>query len=401
MNGGQRGIVDRYGNQGGGYRPPGYRPTPPRGRAAPEGARGRVTPEGYRPPARTERDPGGGRPRGGEDYGRRPPTARKRRRRWRPRRIIGLIVLLLVVLIVGFGVYIDTSLNRVDAITDYSGKPAAGEGTNWLIVGSDSREGLDEEQAAKLHTGTSQDAGGKRTDTMMLLHLPSNGTKPTLISLMRDSLVNIPGHGRTKLNAAFAYGGPQLLAKTVEQNTGMRLDHYMEIGFGGFAGIVDDVGGVNMCLKEPAKDDMAGINLKAGCQDLDGQHALGYVRSRHAFAASDYARTNHQREFIGALADQMASPATFLNPFRLFPLLADLPGSLTVDDTDHVWNLIGLAWDLRGISSGGVNTTIVPVSGSSGGSVVWSKSKAKQMFEALNSDQDVPQSLISTGAGGS
>lgn len=396
MNGGQRGNVERYGDQRG-HSPSGQGPNAPRAR---------VSPEGYRPPTRPVRDPnvvGGSQSGRGSGSGgqRRPPAGRQRRKRHRPRRIIGIVLLVIVALLVGFGVYVETALNRVDALSDYSGRPAAGEGTNWLIVGSDSREDLDDKQASELHTGSSQDAGGERTDSMMLLHLPSNDTKPTLVSLMRDSYVNIPGHSKTKINAAYSYGGAKLLARTVEQNTGMRLDHYMKIGFGGFAGIVDDVGGVNMCLKRAVKDRRAGLDLDAGCQDLDGRNALGYVRSRHAFASSDYARTKHQREFIGALAGQMSSPATFLNPFRLFPLLLDLPDALTVDNGDHVWNLIGAAWDLRGISSGGVNTTIVPVGGMVGSSLVWDQTKAQELFHALNNDQEVPANLLNSGTGGS
>jgi LCP family protein required for cell wall assembly len=321
------------------------------------------------------------------------------RRRRRPGRIFGIIVLVLVALIVGGLIYVDTSLNRVQALSDYSGRPASGAGSNWLIVGSDSRAGLSAAEAAKLHTGDEAAASGQRTDSMMVLHVPSNGTKPTLVSLLRDSAVNIPGHGQSKINAAYSIGGPQLLAKTVEGATGMRMDHYMEIGFGGFAGIVDDVGGVNMCLKEPAKDSYAGIDLKKGCQDLSGAKALGYVRSRHAFASGDYARTNHQREFIGALANKMASPSVFLNPFRFIPLMSSLPKALTVDESDHVWNLISVAWAMRGVSSGGVTTTMVPIdpSSGSGSDLQWDKNKSQQLFHAMNNDQEIPKDLIMSG----
>lgn len=326
--------------------------------------------------------------------GGRPPMSR-RRRRWRlVRRIVALLVVLFVVGGVITWFYVDSSLNRVAALADYSGRPAQGAGTNWLIVGSDSRQGLTNEQAAQLHTGDASAVAGGRTDTIMVVHLPDNSTKPTMVSLLRDSRVSIPGHGHRKINAAYSFGGPSLLVQTVEQATGLRIDHYAEIGLGGFASVVDDVGGVRMCLSQPVKDSFAGINLPAGCQNLDGTNALGYVRSRHAFAASDFARTEHQRQFIGALADKIASPGVLLNPFDFFPVLTDLPKALTVDKGDHLQNLLGLAWAMRGISSGGVVTTAVPIAGSSGGSLLWSHTKASELFDDLNTDAPVPSSLI-------
>jgi LCP family protein required for cell wall assembly len=338
-----------------------------------------------------------------DDYGRpggpagAPPAPPRRRRRGKLIRRIVLIVL--VLLLVGGTVlwfYEDSSLQRVAALADYSGRPAQGSGTNWLIVGSDSRQGLTNAQAAQLHTGDAQAVSGGRTDTIMVVHLPDNSTKPTMVSLLRDSWVTIPGHGKNKINAAYAFGGAPLLVRTVEQATGLRIDHYGEIGLGGFANVVDDVGGVTMCLPQAVNDSYAGINLPAGCQNLNGANALGYVRSRHAFATSDFARTDHQRQFIGALANKIASPGVLLNPFSVFPMLGDLPGALTVDNGDHLQNLIGLAWSLRGMSGGGVVTTAVPISGSTGGSLLWDPAKSQQMFQDLNTDQALPTGLVST-----
>jgi LCP family protein required for cell wall assembly len=325
----------------------------------------------------------------------RPPRPMRTRNGWKiVRRIIAILLVLLVVGAIVLWFYLDSSLNRVNALSDYSGRPAQGTGTNWLIVGDDSRQGLTDAQAAQLHTGDAADVSGGRTDTIILLHLPDNSTKPTMVSLLRDSYVSIPGHGKNKINAAFSFGGPSLLVQTVEQATGMRIDHYAEIGLGGFASVVDDVGGVNMCLDQAVNDSYAGINLPAGCQTLNGANALGYVRSRHAFATSDFARTDHQRQFLGALADKMSSPGVLLNPFDFFPMISDLPGAITVDNNDHLQNLIGLAWAMRSISSGGVVSTAVPVSGSTGSSLLWDPAKSKDLFQDLNTDQAVPTSLI-------
>lgn len=324
-------------------------------------------------------------------YPEQPKPKRKRRRGRIVAIVAGSLVLLLILATAGLWLYADHSLHRVNAISDYSGRPAAGDGTNWLIVGSDSRQGLSASQANKLHTGTGADVSGSRTDTIMILHLPSNSTKPTLVSLLRDSLVSIPGHGKTKINAAFTFGGPQLLVRTVEQNTGIRIEHYAEIGLGGFANVVNDVGGVRMCLKQPVNDAYAGINLKAGCQNLKGTDALGYARSRHAFAASDYARTDHQREFIHALSSKALSPGTLLNPFRSIPMIMDVPKALSINKKDGLWGLLSMAWHARSMTS-----TAVPIGGSDGSDLIWDPTKSQQLFHDLNHDQPIPSNLITT-----
>jgi len=327
-----------------------------------------------------------------------PEAAPKPRRRRRTGRIIALsagsLIVLIVLAMVGLWLYADHALHRVDAIGDYPSRPAAGAGTNWLIVGSDSRQGLSGTQANRLHTGTEQEASGSRTDSIVLLHLPGNGTKPTMVSLLRDSYVTIPGHDKSKINAAFAFGGPQLLVRTVEENTGLRIDHYAEIGLGGFANVVDDVGGVRMCLDQAVHDDYAGINLRGGCQTLNGTNALGYVRSRHAFAASDYARTEHQRQFIGALAGKITSPGVLLNPFRSIPTILDLPKALTIDHGDGLWDLVTLARHVRHFSN--VTSTAVPIGGSNGSDLLWDPTKAQELFHDLNHDQTIPADLITT-----
>lgn len=379
------------------YTARGGRQAPPGGYRQPGGYQSRDDyrgQDGYRQESARGGPDGYGGP-GGPDG--RPPAPPRRRRRGRIiRRVIAAVLVLFVVGGIALWFYEDSALQRVAALSDYSGRPAQGSGTNWLIVGSDSRQGLTAAQAQQLHTGDAQAVSGGRTDTIMVVHLPDNSTKPTTVSLLRDSWVSIPGHGKNKINAAYAFGGAPLLVQTVEQATGLRVDHYAEIGLGGFATVVDDVGGVTMCLPQAVNDSYAGINLPAGCQNLNGANALGYVRSRHAFATSDFARTDHQRQFIGALANQIASPGVLLNPFAMVPMLADLPGALTVDNGDHLQNLIGLVWSLRGISSGGVVTTGVPINGSTGGSLLWDPAKSQQLFHDLNTDQALPSDLITT-----
>jgi LCP family protein required for cell wall assembly len=324
-----------------------------------------------------------------------PPGRPRRKRRFGIGKILLCVVLVFVLFLAGVWIYLDTSINRVEALKDYSGRPAAAAGTNWLIVGSDSRDGLTPAQEAQLATGDSAAAGGgSRTDTIMVAHLTDNSTKPTLLSLPRDSQVTIPGHGKNKINAAFSLGGPSLLVQTVEQATGLHIDHYAEIGFGGFANIVDAIGGVDMCVPTEMHDDFTNITIPAGCQKLDGAHALGFVRMRHSDATprSDLDRVENQRKFIGALVSQIATPGTLLNPFDLFPLLSSAPDALTMDSGDHLQNLVGLAWAMRGISSGGVVTTTVPVTSSSAEN--WDKTKSKQLFDALRTDAVIPDSAL-------
>lgn len=389
----EEGAGDRRGRAGtAGERP--QKPLPPGWSVRPRGMRQgsprdldvrdvRPREQRQRPP----RGPGGG--------GGRAPRAR-RPRRWGRR--IGVTLLVLVVLLVGLGVWVDSRLNRVDALADYEGRPAATPGADWLIVGSDSRQGLDEARRRELGTGQ---AAGRRADTMMLLHIPRGTGKPVLVSLPRDSYVPIPGRGRNKLNAAYAFGGPQLLARTVEQVTGIRLDRYMEVGFDGFASVVDAVGGVQICPDKAMRDPMAGLNVKAGCQVVASKQALAYVRTR-AGGRGDLDRVERQQEFLGSLIKKSTSPATVLNPFRSVPLLLRGTEAVAVDQAAHVWNLIRFPFAMRDISSGGGVSTTVPVAGTAtiggAGSVVqWDRQRAIALFEALQNDQPV-DNLVDQGS---
>ena len=326
--------------------------------------------------------------------GRGPRTIRPPRRA-SGRRVGRAALVLLVVLAVALGALygvLDSRLRRVAALGDEAGRPAGGRGTNWLIVGSDSREGLSPAARERLGTGF---AAGRRTDTIMIMHLPGAGGSPTLVSLPRDSYVPIPGHGRNKLNAAFAFGGPRLLAQTVEQATGLRMDHYMEIGFSGFAGLVDAVGGVTMCIDRPVRDRWSGLDIrKAGCQQLDSKQALAYVRSRHAFAGGDLDRARHQREFIGALVKKATSPAVLLNPFKVISLAGAGAAALTVNQGDHLYHLARLTFAMRALNGKDGSTVTVPVRGTgsvagAGSVVFWDRDRALALFQALNTDKPV------------
>ena len=202
-------------------------------------------------------------------------------------------------------------------------------------------------------------------------------------------MYTIPGHGKDKINAAFAMGGAPLLAQTVEQATGLRLDHYAEIGFGGFAALVDALGGVTVCPTTPLNDPLAGIDLPAGCQRLNGRNALGYVRTRDTPRA-DLDRMANQRQFVSALLHDAARPAVWLNPWRWYSVPRAAADALTVDRDDHVWDLARLGWALHGSTT----TMTVPIgeftSGDAGSVVVWNHDEASRLFEALAADAPVP-----------
>ncbi|MEV0086378.1 LCP family protein [Saccharopolyspora sp. NPDC050642] len=327
------------------------------------------------------------------DDDRPPPPPRRKQKRWGRR--IGITLVVLVLLLGGLVIYFDSMLQRTDALS-FSGQAPDSSGSNWLLVGSDSREGLDDAQREELSAG---DAGGQRTDSVMLVHIPGGGGQPALISLPRDSYVEIPGHGKTKLNAAFSFGGPQLLAETVEKATGVHIDHYAEIGFGGFSDLVNAVGGVDICLDKPMDDEMANAHLPAGCQELDGPQALAFVRARYSLKGGDLERAENQRKLLGALVNKATSPTTLINPFRLFPLASSASKTFVVNDSDHLWHLASLGLAMGDISGGEGVTTSAPFGrfgkDSNGGSViVWDSKAASRMFDAIANDQPIPPDLL-------
>ncbi|MEU4549102.1 LCP family protein [Nonomuraea dietziae] len=305
--------------------------------------------------------------------------------------IAGALAVLLVLAVVGF-FWINSRIQTIDGVLDeYPGRPADTPGTNWLLVGSDSREGLTAAERKKLATGR---ALGRRTDSMMLLHIPAGGDRPTLVSLPRDSAVSIPGQGRNKLNAAFAIGGPQLLTRTIENVTGIRIDNYMEVGFAGFVDIVDAVGGVEICVKSPINDPKAGLKLKKGCQEMDGGTALGYVRTRKGGALPDFERTKRQRQFLSAVVKKAASPLVLINPFTSIPLAMGATDAVRVDTGTGAFDLLSL-----GLAMGGSPvTTVVPFGGNEsvagGQAVKWDTTRAIQLFDALKEDKPVPKDVL-------
>ena len=334
---------------------------------------------------------GGGRGRGGPGPGGYRPGGGRRFKRM-------IVTLLVVVLAISVGTYFwaDSQLRREVDLSKVEDRPETGSGTNYLIVGSDSREGMSAQDKKDLHTGS---ASGKRTDSMMILHVGSNGS--TVISLPRDSWVTIPAFkgsetgrqypaSQNKLNAAYSMDGAPLLVRTVEYNTGLKIDHYAEIGFGGFAKIVDAVGGVEMNLPQAIKDEKSGADLKAGKPTLDGTQALAFVRTRYALAQSDLDRTKNQQKFLSALANQTATPSTLLNPFKLYPVMGAGLDTLIVDKDMGLWNVGRMFFAMKDIQGGEGKQMNMPIAGSApAGSLAWDMPKVKQLVSQLKNDEPV------------
>jgi LCP family protein required for cell wall assembly len=339
------------------------------------------------PPARPRGGSGGGSGRSGGSggdggRGRRPvapPPSRPSRGRRRPRLgWVKLVLALWLVFLVAVPLVAWSKIDKVDA-TPSGDRPSSQPGTTYLLVGSDSRQGLTRKQQLGYGVGKGE---GRRTDTIMLLH---TGSGPNLLmSIPRDSLVDVPGHGTTKINAAFAYGGPRLLEKTIEQNTGIRVDDYVEIGFAGFVDVVDAVNGIQICPKQAMKDRRANLDVKKGCQDVDGKVALGYARSRHTSGLGDIARAQHQREVVSAVGGKAASPWSVINPVRYYRLAMAGSDSLRVGKDTGMIATMRFAWAMTRVNGKNGLTCGVPISDLA---VHWDPDRSKRLFRLIAEDR--------------
>jgi LCP family protein required for cell wall assembly len=305
-----------------------------------------------------------------------PAQSGRRRRRFRMRYVLIVLLLWLAYLVI-VPVMAWRDVEKV-AWEPEGSRPDDQPGTTYLLVGSDSRAGLSKEERKKLNTGNAE---GGRTDTIMLLH---TGSGPNLLlSIPRDSIVDIPGHDTTKINAAYALGGAPLLVQTIEQNTGIRIDDYVEIGMGGVAGLVDAVGGIEVCPKENMKDKLAGLDIKKGCQEVDGTTALAYARSRHASATGDIDRVRRQREVVAAVGSNVLSPWSILNPVRYWKLNQEIPDFFAFGEGMGPIRSAMWATAMTRVDGDKGLTCVVPLQDLA---VNWDPEKAPQMFDKIIKD---------------
>jgi LCP family protein required for cell wall assembly len=267
-------------------------------------------------------------------------------------------------------------------------------GTNWLLVGSDSRRGLSFQDMKALRTG--MDNSSQRTDTIMVVHFGGKG-RPSLISLPRDSYVVIPRHMyngqvvneyHNKINATYSIGGAPLLVATVERNTGLHIDHYVEVGFAGIRDLTDAIGGVDMCVPRHYVDKNSGLNIDKGCQTLDGKTALAYVRMRYADPRGDIGRIQRQQQYLGAVLHKVATPGVLLNPISMRHLSKATTGALVLGKDDGVTDLAQLGMAMRSLMKGKGAVKTVPVATANGfvggqSVVLWNEQQAKALFQSL------------------
>jgi LCP family protein required for cell wall assembly len=279
--------------------------------------------------------------------------------------------------------YISTGLTRLDA--GISGTPASGP-VNILVAGVDTRSGLTRQQQLRLHVGS---VTGANTDTMMLIHIPADRQGIQVVSLPRDSWVSIPGHGMNKINAAYGLGGPPLMVSTVEQATGLTINDYAEVSFAGFVRVINELGGVNVCLPFAVNDSESGLDLSAGRHHVDGATALKFARDRHSFATSDLARIADQQQLLASLFAQATAAGMLANPVRLQQVVSSATASVTVD---RGFNATELANELRDIKPDSMSFATVPIAtpdyqtptGES--AVLWNQAAAAALFHRVNSD---------------
>lgn len=241
------------------------------------------------------------------------------------------VVALVLILVLAAYLWVNARINHVDALSGAPDTP----GRTYLIVGSDSRDGW-----------TDDGTEGARTDTIIVLHQPEEG--PTaLISIPRDSYVSIPGHGKNKINAAFAWGGPELLVATVEQHTGLTIDHYFEVGFTGVADLVDAVGGVELCHDQDVDDRRSKMTWEAGCHEVDGRDALAFVRMRYSDPIGDIGRTQRQQQLISQLAEKVSSREVLGSPGTTMSVADAGLGAVRVSTGTGPWDLVRAALVFR------------------------------------------------------
>lgn len=292
----------------------------------------------------------------------------------------------------GFLWYADTQIDRVseDELPDLEEEPGEPlDPINVLILGSDTREGLSEEEQER--KGTPEMVDGERSDTIILAHFDPQEERAVLLHLPRDLLVEIPGHGQEKINAAFTLGGPNLAVRTVRDLTGIPIHHYIEVNFNSFRAIVEALGGVEVCVDRPMIDETAELNLpQAGCYDMDGDTALAFVRARNVEGdvIPDFARIARQQQFIRAVTNKLFSLGSVT---RIPDLVRAVAGTVRTDHGLTVTDLLDYGRELQGLAeedpTGASTVDLRVVPGVAGPSFVKMLPEAEELFRRLREDR--------------
>ena len=314
-------------------------------------------------------------------------------------------------------VHVTSSIHRSDVFGGLKIRPdrAAGSSINYLLVGSDTREGLSKAELLKLRVGSVKTAAGKRSDTIILIHISKARDKATIISIPRDTFATVPSwtdskgvlHAAShrKINETFGLGDAPLLISTIEGMTNVRIDHYVEVNFAGFAHMVDALGGVTVCLNTAIHDNKSHIDLTVGKHKLDGITALKYVRARYFDGTGDLGRMRRQQKFMGSMLNAATSSGTLLNPIKLFSFINAALATVTTDPGLTRDDLLTLASQLKSLSASSVHMLTVPLSNvnysADGvfGAVLWDPTLAPELWRRIRLDIPVaPTPAKTTGA---
>jgi LCP family protein required for cell wall assembly len=242
-------------------------------------------------------------------------------------------------LLLQFGEHPVKSVRSLDEPSDFAKGPR-----NVLLLGSDTRAGLSEEQQAAF--GSEETVEGERSDTIILLHIDPRREQAVVVHLPRDLRVRIPGHGIDKINAAYEFGGPDLVVQTVKAFTGLPMHNYIEVNLAGFQRLVDALGGVRMCVDRPMYDQKAGLAIsKAGCSTFDGEKALAFVRARNVEGDTipDFSRIARQQQFMRAMMNRLLSVGALLDT----QVIEEAVGNVTTDERLTGADLVLLGQKLR------------------------------------------------------
>ncbi|MFB9735490.1 LCP family protein [Streptomyces thermocoprophilus] len=266
---------------------------------------------------------------------------------------------------------------------------------NILVLGSDSNKTL----------GGGTDDGSARSDTAMIVHIYQGHKKASVVSIPRDTLIDRPACTDTQgtthraarkvmFNSAYSTGGAACAVKTVETLTGIRMDHYLEVDFAGFQKLIDRLGGVSVTTTKDIDDPDSHLKLKAGTHRLNGEQALGLVRTRHGVGdGSDLGRIQLQQAFLKALVDQVGQIGLFTNPKKLYDLADTATKAVTTDsDLGSVNSLMSWAAGLKGIGASDMHMVTMPVQydPADPNRVIVSPAKAQQVWTALKNDRPIP-----------
>lgn len=334
-----------------------------------------------------------------------PLVRRKRRRhtsRWRrltrrPRHfvkrhkaltVIIAVALVLLLILLLFLWFLDRRLDDIPRFdVDLDNRPPAAAGTTILLAGVDDGKGRSLEQMLE---GEEWQKGVFRSDAMLMVHLNDTASRAEIISVPRDSYVDVEGYGRTKLNAAFSYGGPELLWESMEQFTQTRIDHMVVADFEGFKDVTETLGGVQVFVPDKSANPGGTALLNPGWQKIRGDEALYYVRARYELPRGDFDRVQRQQNVLRAVFDEARAFGTLANPVKLTRLVGDMADNLAVDDSLTNGRLRDLALSVRNLSPTQITYATIPHQGSQtidGASVVVVVPRdVREMFRAVVED---------------